>query len=246
MPETETEKNIASSSVPLSQKKRIENRAAIPFIDWTSLPFSDGKLNDGLDFLKAKHLFNIKATKEEGKPIQVSAYCIPEMKVRQAYYLWMDIDDLNKPIAHHCSCPFGAYLCKHKAALVLYAKEHRGETKTDKECAFIKPSDHSLKLYPRGQEMEKIKNFKEKDRCPELTFDMIPDSEKQYLADLMAAHGVTKTPLYQFVKKRIQSKSTVKSEDEYLKAVPLWIKEAVFTETKSEDIPYTVIMFVHV
>ena len=214
-------------------------------IDWTGLDFSTGKLDDGLDLIKAKHLFNIKATKEQGvgKPTLVSAFCIPEMKIREAYRLWMEIDDKNKPVAHGCSCPFGAYLCKHKAALVLYAKNNRNETQTDQDCTFIKPSEYSLKLYPRGQELEKIKKIREKDCCPKLTFDMISDQEKRTLANLMEAHGVTKSPLFFLAKSRFQSKTPTENMDEILKAIPEWIKKRVFVETKVEDIPYKVIRF---
>ena len=125
---------------------------------------------------------------------------------------------------------FGAYLCKHKAALVLYAKNHRNETQTDKDCSFIKPSEYSLKLYPRGQELEKIKNIPAKDCCPKLTFDMIPDYEKRTLANLMKAHGVTNTPLYFLANSRIQSKTPSENMDEILKAIPKWIKKKVFVE----------------
>ena len=236
---------MPSTSSLTTESKKIMNKAAIPLIDWTGLDFSEGKLVDGQKFLTAKHLFNIKATKEQGndKIVQISACCIPEMKIRESYRVWMEINEVNKPIAHNCTCLFGSYLCKHKAALVLYAKEHRNETQTDKDCNFIKPSEHSLKLYPRGQELEKIKNIPEKDCCPKLTFDMIPDHEKRTLANLMEAHGVTKTPLFFLASSRIQSKTPSENMDEILKAIPEWIKKRVFVETKVEDIPFKVIRF---
>ena len=230
----------------MRQEKRIENRVEIPFIDWTTtLNFSDGKLNDGLDFLKANHLFNIKATQAKDKPVQVSAHCIPEMKIRESYRIWMEIDEHNKPIAHDCTCPFGSYLCKHKAALVLYAKNHRNETQTDRQCTFLKPSDHSLKLYPRGKQLEQIKKLPEKDCCPNLTFDMIDDDEKRYLAELMEATGVTKSPLFKLVKSRVPTaaRSLTSINDELLEKMPVWIKDSVFKETKVEDIPFKVITF---
>ena len=221
------------------------NKAAIPLIDWTGLDFSPGKLDEGEKFLTAKHLFNIKATKEQGagKIVHISACCIPEMKIRESYRVWMEINEVNKPIAHNCTCPFGSYLCKHKAALVMYSKNHRNETQTDKDCNFIKPSEYSLKLYPRGQELEKIKNIPAKDCCPKLTFDMIPDYEKRTLANLMKAHGVTNTPLYKLVSSPIKSKAPSSNEEEILKAIPEWIKKRVFVETKIEDIPFKVFRF---
>ena len=98
-------------------------------------------------------------------------------------------------------------------------------------------------MYPRGQELEKIKNIPAKDCCPKLTFDMIPDHEKRTLANLMKAHGVTNTPLYKLVSSPIKSKAPSSNEEEILKAIPEWIKKRVFVETKVEDIPYKVIRF---
>ena len=72
---------------------------------------------------------------------------------------------------------------------------------------------------------------------------MIPDHEKRTLANLMEAHGVTKSPLFFLTKTRFQSKTPTENMDEILKAIPEWIKKRVFVETKVEDIPYKVINF---
>ena len=97
-----------------------------------------------------------------------------------------------------------------------------------------------MKLYPRGKQLEQIKKLPEKDCCPNLTFDMIDDDEKRYLAELMEATGVTKSPLFKLVKSRVPTaaRSLTSINDELLEKMPVWIKDSVFKETKVEDIPF--------
>ena len=74
---------------------------------------------------------------------------------------------------------------------------------------------------------------------------MIDDDEKRYLAELMEATGVTKSPLFKLVKSRVPTaaRSLTSINDELLEKMPVWIKDSVFKETKVEDIPFKVITF---
>ena len=129
--------------------------------------------------------------------------------------------------------------CKHIAGLILYVNTHRDEHCTDISCSFIEPSKLAKSQYPRGEELEKIHDIPENLKTPRLSFDMISDTEKEYLANLMLKHGNTRSPLYKIVSKRLPSKQ---QEPENLEGLlPDWVKIQAFQETNEKDIEFRVI-----
>ena len=129
--------------------------------------------------------------------------------------------------------------CKHIAGLILYVNTHRDEHCTDISCSFIEPSKLAKSQYPRGEEIEKIYDIPENLKMPRSSFDMISDTEKEYLANLMLKHGNTRSPLYKIVSKRLQSKT--KGPENLECILPDWVKNHVFQETNEEDIEFRVI-----
>jgi hypothetical protein len=123
--------------------------------------------------------------------------------------------------------------------LILYVNTHRDEHCTDVSCSFIEPSKLAKSQYPRGEEIEKIDNIPEELRMPKLSFDMISDSEKEYLANLMLEAGNTRSPLFTIVSARLPSKPPVQENLEDI--LPDWVKNHVFQDTNEEDIGFRVI-----
>ena len=211
-------------------------------IDWTEIGFVKAQLDHGKQLLKANHLFNIKEIRQEGKSVQITAYCVPETKIAEVYNLFFILDENRKVIKHECHpCSFGSYACKHKAALAQFINTHRMETQTDNQCEWLKPSNYRLKLYPKGESLEKIENLPEKKCCPKLSFEMNEDTEKDYLANLMKKHGVTKTPLFKIVSQKLPPKTSDSNSNE----LPSWMKDEIFKETEDKDVPYRVIYLLY-
>ena len=207
-------------------------------IDWTEIGFVKAQLDHGKQLLKANHLFNIKEIREEGKPVQITAICLPEVKISELYNIFFILDKDRKVTTSECHpCPFGAHACKHKAALAQFINTHRTETQTDKQCEWLKPSNHRLKLYPKGESLEKIENLPAEKCCPKLDFKMISDSKKDTLAELMRAHNVIRSPLFKIVSQKYPSNASSPSSVEEL---PSWMKDSIFVETNEKDVPYRV------
>ena len=210
-------------------------------IDWTEIGFVKAQLDHGKQLLKANHMFNIKEIREEGKPVQITAICLPEVKISELYNIFFILDKDRKVTTSECHpCPFGAHACKHKAALAQFINTHRTETQTDKQCEWLKPSNHRLKLYPKGESLEKIENLPAEKCCPKLDFKMISDSKKDTLAELMRTHNVTRSPLFKIVSQKYPSNASPSSVEE----LPSWMKDLIFVETNEKDVPYRVIYLV--
>ena len=222
-----------------SSRPAIVNTSDFGKIEWKQVGFVKAQIDNGIQLLKAKHLFNVTETIRESQPVEISAYCVPQTSVRNdPYRLFFRLDADRNVTTHGCTCSFGSHSCKHKAALGEFINTHRVESKTDQQCGFLKPSNANLKLYPKGESLEKIENIPKNKCCPKLDFAMIGDDEKEYLANLMKSNGLIKSPLYTIVSKRFQPTATVADRE-----LEPWMKDSIFTETKLDDIPYDVRRF---
>ena len=130
-------------------------------------------------------------------------------------------------------------VCKHCAGLIVFVNTHRDETQTDESCGFIEPSKLAKSRYPRGEELENFEPIPEKLKMARLTFEMISDSEKEYLANLMEEFGNTSSPFYTILSSTWPSTDSV--PENYDDVLPDWVKTHIFAPTNDNDIPFRVI-----
>ena len=63
------------------------------------------------------------------------------------------------------------------------------------------------------------------------------------LANLMESSGVTKSPLFKIVSKKIASGASSVSSSITDQSLPSWMKDTIFVETKEEELLQRVIKF---
>ena len=126
-------------------------------IQWLNVPRDSTNLK-GKKLEESDHVLQVKEIRVPGKATEIEGRVIHQTCITESPYmvnLWLD-DERNVTSAH-CGCPAGAQgNCKHTSAVFHYVNSERQETKTDKACRFVAPSQAGKERYPKGQEIDEI------------------------------------------------------------------------------------------
>jgi hypothetical protein len=165
-------------------------------IYWQGEPHRPSTVINGQNLLDAEHLQNVEEIQETGKDNEILSKCVRQTSVRLPPYTQnLTLDEHRIVQLARCSCIGGSDgLCKHVSALVTFINTERDESKTDKACAFRKPSKKGDRLYPKGKELDDI--FKFTDRMEVLTFVNATEEDKKEYYDVMKASGNTSSPMF--------------------------------------------------
>ena len=186
----------------------------------------------GKNLTDSDHVFNVKEVRIPGKETEIVGCCIHQTSINETPYnvnLWLD-DNRNVTSAH-CNCPAGAQgHCKHTSAVFHFVNSERQETKTDKSCKFIAPSQAGRDRYPKGQEIDEIFGLKQK--CPVVNFKNISLEAKEEQYKLMMEAQNTDSPLFHICKMR-ETLAAAAAEPEIVSVsaeLPDWFKNKVFPD----------------
>jgi hypothetical protein len=159
-------------------------------------PHRPSTVINGQNLLDAEHLQDVEEIQETGKDNEILSKCVRQTSVRASPYNQnLTLDAHRTVLLARCSCLGGTDgLCKHVSALVTFINTERDESKTDKACAFRKPSKKGDRLYPKGKELDDI--FKFTDRMEVLTFVNATEEDKKEYYDVMKASGNTSSPMF--------------------------------------------------
>ena len=198
-------------------------------IQWIHLP-RDSTTLKGKRLEESEHVINVKEVRVPGKTTEIIGHVIHQTCISEAPYsvnLW--IDENRNVTAAHCGCPAGAQgNCKHTSALFHFVNHERQETKTDRQCKFVAPSQAGRDRYPKGQSIEEV--FQLKDKCPLVGFKNISLEAKEEQYNLMLTAQNTDSPLFKICKMR-ETLATAAIEPEIVSALtelPDWFKDKVF------------------
>ena len=170
-------------------------------IEWLNVPRESTNAK-GKNLTECDHVINVKEVRIPGKPTEIIGRCIHQTNITETPYLvnlWLD--DARNVTSAFCGCPAGAEgHCKHTSALFHFVNEERPETKTDRACRFVAPSQAGKSRYPKGQEMDEIFQFKQK--CPVMDWKNVSLEAKEEQFKLMSEAKNTESPLYKICQMR--------------------------------------------
>ena len=170
-------------------------------IQWLNVPRKSTE-SKGKNLSESEHVFNVKEVRIPGKQTEIVGRCIHQTSISETPYsvnLWLD-EERNVTGAF-CGCPAGAEgNCKHTSAVFHFVNCEREETKTDRACRFIAPSQAGKDRYPKGQEMDQIFQFNKK--CPVMDWANVSLEAKEEQFNLMSEANNTDSPLFKICQMR--------------------------------------------
>ena len=199
-------------------------------IQWLNVP-RDSTALKGKKLDESDHVHNVKEIRIPGKETQIEGRVIHQTCISETSYLvnlW--INDERFVTSAFCNCPAGAQgNCKHTSAVFHYVNSERQETKTDKACRFVAPSQAGKERYPKGQEIDEIFQFK-KEKCPIVKFKNISLEAKEKQFNLMLEAKNTSSPLFKILQMRETLVVAPSVPLTVTKEIPEWFKSKVFPE----------------